>query len=96
MDDAQTAVEKGKKLGMLIASLSISEQEREAVLSLLPQMSEKQLEEFTQALEVSYLQAATKEHDEKLAQDLRVTNDTFEKKMQQINNDTNKALDAVG
>lgn len=93
--DIQTATEQGKKLGVLIASLDISEEEREALLSLLPQMSEVQLERLTQALEVSYLQAATQEQDKELAAGLQAVDDVFQKQMKQINNETNKALDAI-
>lgn len=93
--DLQTAEEKGKKLGVLIASLDISEQERESLLSLLPQMSEKQLEEFTDALELGYLQAATKKQDQKLVADLEGVDKKFETKIGQINKQTSKELDSI-
>jgi ribosome recycling factor len=95
MSDLQTAEEKGRKLGVLIASLNISEEEREALLSLLPQMTEAQLEEFTNVLEVKYLQAATKDTDKKLADDLQAVDDKFQEELSKVNADTIKALDSI-
>ncbi|OGH91212.1 MAG: hypothetical protein A2534_00765 [Candidatus Magasanikbacteria bacterium RIFOXYD2_FULL_39_9] len=95
MSDLQTAEEKGRKLGVLIASLNISEEEREALLSLLPQMTEAQLEEFTNVLEVKYLQAATKDTDKKLADDLQAVDDKFQEELGKVNADTIKALDSI-
>lgn len=95
MSDLQTAEEKGRKLGVLIASLNISEEEREALLSLLPQMTEAQLEEFTNVLEVKYLQAATKDQDAKLAEDLQAVDDKFQEELGKVNADTIKALDNI-
>lgn len=95
MSDLQTAEEKGRKLGVLIASLNISEEEREALLSLLPQMTEDQLVEFTNVLEVKYLQAATKEQDAKLAEELKAVDDKFQEELGKVNADTIKALDNI-
>ena len=95
MSDLQTAEEKGRKLGILVASLNISEEERDALLSLLPQMTEVQLEEFTNVLEVKYLQAATKEQDTKLAEDLQVVDDKFQEELSKVNAETIKALDNI-
>lgn len=95
MSNVESAEEKGKKLGVLIASLNISEEERESLLSLLPHMTEAQLEELTSALEVNYLQAATKKADEKLAEDLQKADNTFQDRIQQINKQTSKELDSI-
>lgn len=95
MSDMQSAEEAGKKLGVLIASLNITDEEKEALLSLLPQMTEGQLVELTNVLEAKYLQAATKEQDAKLAGDLQVIDDKFEEGLGKVNADTIKALDNI-
>ncbi len=95
MSNIQIAEEKGRKLGVLIASLKITDQEREAMLSLLPHMTEAQLEDFTKALEINYLQAMTQDQDKKLAEDLQKVDEDFQAKVTQINADTNKALDSI-
>ena len=95
MSNIQIAEEKGRKLGVLIASLKITDQAREAMLSLLPHMTEAQLEDFTKALEINYLQAMTQDQDKKLAEDLQKVDEDFQAKVTQINADTNKALDSI-
>ncbi|MBP6859058.1 MAG: hypothetical protein KBC69_00325 [Candidatus Magasanikbacteria bacterium] len=95
MSDLQTVEEKGKRLGFLIASLDISPEEREALFALLPQMTEKQLEEFSAALEVSYLQAATKKQDQTLAEELKNTDQNFQTTVDRLSSDTIKQLDSI-
>lgn len=90
-----SAEERGKRLGYLIASLEMSGEQREALLSLLPEMTEDQLNELTDVLEASYLQAATKKEDGQLAQDLKNAEEKYEAKVKQINADTNKELDSI-
>ncbi len=91
----EEAQEKGRKLGILIASLKITDEEREAMLSLLPHMTETQLENFIQALEINYLQAMTQDQDKKLAEDLQKVDEVFQAKVAQINANTNKELDFI-
>ncbi|HSR89016.1 MAG TPA: hypothetical protein VLK22_01260 [Candidatus Udaeobacter sp.] len=90
-----SAEEKGKKLGFLIASLDMSAQEREALLALLPEMTEAQLEDLTNILETSYLQAATKSADKQLADDLKNIDQKYQEKIDQINEDAIKELDSI-
>lgn len=95
MSNRQTAEEKGRKLGLLIVSLKITDNEREAMLALLPHMSEEQLNDFIDALEINYLQAMTQEQDNKLAEDLQKVDERFAVTISQINADTNKALNSI-
>ena len=90
-----SAEERGKKLGFLIASLEMSAQQREAMLSLLPEMTEEQLDELTEVLEASYLQAATADVDKKLAKDLESVEEDYKKSVKSINKNTNKELDSI-
>ena len=91
----KTAEEKGRKLGLLIISLKITDDEREAMLALLPRMTEIQIDDFIEALEINYLQAMTQEEDKKLAQGLQKVEENFQLKVSQIILETNKALDLV-
>jgi len=63
----QEAMEKGRRLGFLIASLDISEKERQAFFDLLPEMNAEQLDKLSVALEKNYLNQATRAEDEKFA-----------------------------
>ncbi len=90
-----SAEERGKRLGFLIASLEMSAQQREALLSLLPEMTEEQLEELTEVLEASYLQAATADIDKKFAKELENVEKEYQQTMREINKNTNKELDSI-
>ena len=82
-------------MGFLIASLEMSAEQREAMLSLLPQMTEVQLEELTNVLEASYLQAATKKQDKQFVEELKNVEEKYQQKVRDINADTAKELDAI-
>ncbi len=90
-----SAEERGKRLGFLIASLEMSSEQREALLSLLPEMTEAQLEELTDVLEASYLQAATADVDKKFAQEIKNVEEKYEQTVHDINTNTNKELDSI-
>lgn len=90
-----SAEERGKRLGFLIASLEMSSEQREAMLSLLPEMTEAQLEELTDVLEASYLQAATKDVDEKFVGELKNIEEKYEEAVGRVNANTAKELDSI-
>ena len=90
-----SAEERGKRLGFLIASLDVSVHQREALLSLLPQMTEAKLEELANVLEVNYLQAAAKEPDKKLSGELKNIEEKYQQMVHQANANTAKELDAI-
>ena len=82
-------------MGFLIASLEMSAEQREALLSLLPEMTEAQLEELTEVLEASYLQAATKEPDKQFVGELKNIEEKYEQTVAQVNASTAKELDSI-
>lgn len=90
-----SAEERGKRLGFLIAALEMSAEQREAMFSLLPEMTESQLEELTDVLEASYLQAATKNVDEQFVGKLKNIEEKYEEKVGEINANTAKELDSI-
>lgn len=90
-----SAEERGKRLGFLIASLEMSADQREAMFSLLPEMTEAQLNELLEVLEVSYLHAATKDVDKKFVEELKGVEEKYEEKIHEINEETNKELDSI-
>jgi transcriptional regulator of heat shock response len=95
MNSLENAEQKGKKLGVLIASLKISAQEQEALLALLPQMDEEQLDRLSSILEASYLQHATAAQDAQLAEALQKIDQKFTDRFANINTHTNKQLDSA-
>ncbi|TSC84899.1 MAG: hypothetical protein G01um101413_283 [Parcubacteria group bacterium Gr01-1014_13] len=90
-----SAEERGKRLGFLIATLELTSQQREALFSLLPEMSEAQLEELSEVLEASYLQEVTKNADEKLVGELKNIEEKYEDAVAQVNANTTKELDSI-
>lgn len=82
-------------MGFLIASIDVSAEQREALLSLLPQMTEDQLDELAGVLEVDYLQAGTKQQDEKFVSDLKKVEQKHEQNIRQINDHAAQELDAI-
>ncbi len=82
-------------MGFLIASLDVTAEQREALLSLLPEMTAVQLEDLSNILEASYLQAATKDEDAKLSGELKNIETEYEEKISQINENTAEALDDI-
>lgn len=90
-----SAEERGKRLGFLIASLEMSAEQREALFSLLPEMTETQLEELTEVLEASYLQAATTEPDKQFIADIKKAEEKHQKTIRKINANTTKELDSI-
>lgn len=93
--DLGAAKEMGKKLGFLIAALEISEEERGALFSLLPQMTEAQLTELTNVLEANYLHAASKNPDEQLAGALNNAKEKYQQTIRRVNANTVKELDSI-
>lgn len=87
--------EKGKRLGFLIASLDSTSEHKEALLSLLPHMTGPELQELTDALEASYLQAATKQPDEQFVNTLKNIEEKSKQTIDQINTDTAEGLNAM-
>ena len=90
-----SAEERGKRLGFLIASLEMSAEQREAMFSLLPEMTETQLEELTDVLEASYLQAATTDIDKKFVEEIKNAEEKYQQTVKKINKNTAKELDSV-
>ncbi|MEK7131497.1 MAG: hypothetical protein AAB797_02060 [Patescibacteria group bacterium] len=90
-----SAEERGKRLGFLVASLDVSAEEREALLVLLPQMTEVQLDDLADVLEANYLQTATKKSDEKLSDELKNIDQKYQQAVHEINSNTAKELDAI-
>ena len=69
-DEQKQAVEKGKRLGFLVAALDISDEEREQLLALMSEMNEEQLAAMVKALEENYLAHAGAEADAELKRGL--------------------------
>jgi hypothetical protein len=90
-----SAEEKGKRLGFLVASLDVSAEQCEALLSLLTEMTEVQLDDLAEVLEANYLQTATKQSDKKLSGELKNIEDKYQQTMSQVNANTAKELDAI-
>ena len=87
------AQEKGSKLGFLIASLKVSNKAKEALLSLLDQMTEDQIDRLVNILEANFLNAVTQDSDQELGKKLKELGEIFFNKIDEINKDTEQAAD---
>ncbi len=69
-NDQKAAVEKGKRIGFLIAALNLPDEEKEQILKLLPEMSTSQLGVLLSAMETNYLAHSGRQADNALQQGL--------------------------
>ncbi len=90
-----SAEERGKRLGFLIATIEMSAEQREAMFSLLPEMTEAQLDELAEILEASYLQATTKNVDKEFVGELKNIEEKYEEAVEKVNTNTAKELDSI-
>lgn len=90
-----TAIALGKKLGFLIASLFVKDEERQAALALTQKMTPAQLMEFTNLLEEEYLVLMAKPADAKYKQSLQVAYNNYQIKQQDLDQTTMKKLAAL-
>ena len=76
---------EGEEVGLSDCLFGCYAEQREALLSLLPEMTAVQLEDLSNILEASYLQVATKDEDAKLSGELKNIETEYEEKISQIN-----------
>ena len=67
---AALADSKGRKLGLLIASLPADDEIKEAFMALAENSSYEELEKLSGALEALYLNASTRDIDDQFKKDL--------------------------
>ena len=69
-DEQNSAVEKGKRIGFLIAALNLPDEEKEQMIKLLPEMTAVQLDVFVTALEKNFLEQSGRQADINLREGL--------------------------
>lgn len=89
----QDAEKEGRKLGLLIASLPISDENKEALLNLLPHFTPEQLFRFSAVLESAYLNKKTEGVDKELEQIISQIQDEYQNKVQTAESTAAKAMD---
>ncbi|MFA5061979.1 MAG: hypothetical protein WC526_02450 [Patescibacteria group bacterium] len=88
----EEAQKKGEKLGFLIASLNLPNEARESLLTVLPEMSEEQIDRLMVILEAAYLNQKTGNLDQDLSAKLTTIEAGFNKDMQKADKDALKEL----
>jgi hypothetical protein len=76
------AVELGQRLAVLIDALKITEEEKDALVGLLPEMTGEQLEKLTALLETNFLNQNSAAADKEFADGLRTAQEEYEASMQ--------------
>lgn len=61
----------GRRLGVLIASLDVTDEVKQAILDILPSFTPEQLQRFLAILEVQYANQKTGKIDEEFAKELQ-------------------------
>lgn len=81
-DEAQ---KKGERLGFLIAGLNLSDEVKESLISILPQMTPEQLDRLISILESTYLNAKTAGIDQDFQIALKKIQNGYEKEANSAN-----------
>lgn len=91
-DIKQIAEQRGKRLGFLIASLSVDNEVKNALLDLLPEMNVRQLDQLTDILEANFLQSATGSVEESLKYGLAEIDNEFKQKIDAVGEKASKQI----
>ncbi|MBI5733949.1 MAG: hypothetical protein HY973_03340 [Candidatus Kerfeldbacteria bacterium] len=85
----------GQRLGYLIASINLTDEVREDLLILLPEMTGQQILDLSNILEDAYLNHKTIDIDEKLTVELNSLADDYNNKESSLLAETNDKLDSL-
>ncbi len=92
----EMAISQGRKLGFLIAkSELLSDEEKEALLTVLPEMSPEQLDELTVTLEAQHVLQQKDPNDAVVKEGLVQAEDEYNQAMDKASGDTLKKLDQL-
>jgi len=94
-DLQQAAQTFGQRLGFLISALNVADEVKEALLVLLPQMTEQQLWDFSEILEQAYINDKTIEFDQQLIADLKSIVESYDSQSVGLLNETADQLTAL-
>ena len=92
---AALADSKGKKLGLLIASLPADDEIKEALVTLAENSSYEELEKLSDALEMLYLNASTRDIDDQFKKNLALFKQETETSEQKITDEFLAKLSAI-
>ena len=84
----ELAKAKGQRLAFLLSAANIDDEQKEAWLTLLPEMSLEQLEKLLDVLEAQYLNQQTKDIDKEFAKDLTNIKNEYDQKEADLEKDT--------
>ena len=92
---AALADSKGRKLGLLIASLPADDEIKEALVTLAENSSYEELEKLSDALEMLYLNAGTRDIDDQFKKNLALFKQEAETSEQKITDEFLAKLSAI-
>ncbi|MDP2812074.1 MAG: hypothetical protein Q8O32_00050 [bacterium] len=79
---------KGQRLAFLLSAANIDDEQKEAWLTLLPEMSLEQLEKLVDVLEAQYMNQQSKNIDEDFKKDLTNIKNEYDQKEADLEKDT--------
>lgn len=94
-DLKKEAKARGERLVFLLKSLKIPEEQKQAWMTLLPEMSFEEINQLIEALEEQYVQQQTKNLDEEYKADLEAIKQKTDEKKKQIDQDTINQIDKL-
>ena len=87
-DLEKLAKERGERLAFLLASLNIKEEQKQAWLTLLPDMSLDQIDRLLNILEAQYLDQNSQGAEQQFKENLEEINDEHRNKIEDLNKST--------
>lgn len=87
-DEQKGAQEMGQKLGIMLASLDITDETRQAVVDMLSELDFEQIIQFSDLLERKYIEASTADIDTQLRTDLLALKKEMDMRNQEIDQET--------
>ncbi|MBU2579110.1 hypothetical protein KKA09_03270 [Patescibacteria group bacterium] len=86
---------QGRKLGFLVASANISDEEKAGFIKIIPEMSLEQVARLIKILETKYIGEKTQDIDKQFKKDLEEIKSKYEEKREELNKDTLDKLQKI-
>lgn len=91
----QAAQAQAQRITTLLEKLHLTEEERQAFVSVIPTLTIEQIDELAAMLEHKYLDQETQHVDDEMRQDLQQIKQTYDAANQDITDTTQAELDAL-
>lgn len=91
----KAASDRGRRLGILLASLNLSEEEIEAWLTIIPEMSWEQINRLTDLLENAYADASTGDIDDGFRKEMEKIKEEYDRDIKSLDDEAVENIKAL-